>query len=316
MSTLLLRVRRGRELLGSWRLDGAPIEMALIDEESGRVVGSFTAAGADREPEPETVITMPMGGLDELPVAASTERLDGDDFTMPLPEAMEAMEPTADLIPEATATDEGELAARLSLERPRPIPNLAARGAPPEASPQEAPGSVGDHPTQEASPGDSAGHETDDGVGVPMAPGRPVVGPPPAVAPPPEPDDLELEGLEDEPLRDGMRPTTPGGTVAAAEVWVRRQSEWCSGGSLQPGQRAVSRGGWVRLRRDGLLVVRPGPALSGSATLADGSAVEIDKDMPPLELPAGASVLLRAGEHGLYVRSEAWSGGGLPRLTS
>ena len=51
MSTLVLRVRRGRQLLGTWRLDGQPIEMTLVDEVTGRVVGSFTAAGGEDEPD-------------------------------------------------------------------------------------------------------------------------------------------------------------------------------------------------------------------------------------------------------------------------
>jgi hypothetical protein len=324
MSNLVLRVRRGRQLLGAWRLDDEPLEMAIVDEESGKVIGRFTASGGD--PEPDTLDTMPAppvappvapaaprrGGHDEVPVGTGAHRMDGDDFTMPLPEATEATEPTADLVTDTADTEEAELAARLSRSRPRPIPNLAARGEG-EVEVDTLTG-LGDLPTQEASQDvidDADILDEDTGVGR-----APDLGAPPPPAPPPHEDDLDLEGLEEEMELDQGRPTTLGGAVAPAEVWVRRQSEWRSGGSLKPGQRAVSRGGWVRLRRDGRLVVRPGPSLSGSATLADGSAVEIDKDVPPVELPAGASVLLRAGEYGLYVRSEAWTGGGLPRLGS
>ena len=336
MSTLVLRVRRGRQLLGTWKLDDAPLEMAIVEADSGRVLGRFTAAGGDAEPD--TVDTQPapagarQGGLDEVPVVVPAHRMSGDDFTMPLPESGEATEPTADLVTDTAETEEADLAARFGRSRPRPIPNLASReGAESEV---DTVGVLGDLPTQEAPPElqDDAGildepdlldglddlgdaGLLDEDTGIRRAPDL-------GLRPSPGGDDLDLEGLEDDLgadlasdlEADGGRPTTLGGAVSPAEVWVRRQSEWRSGGSLRPGQRAVSRGGWVRLRRDGRLVVRPGPSLSGSATLADGSAVEIDRDIAPIELPAGASVLLRAGEYGLYVRSEAWSGGGLPRL--
>lgn len=322
MSGLVLHIRRGRQLLGAWTLDDVPLEMAIVDEESGRVLGRFTASGADPEPDGlDTQPTLPeplRGGHDEVPVAAPAPRMSGDDFTMPLPESTEATEPTADLVTDTAETEEADLAARLSRSRPRPIPNLAARqGGEGEI---ETVTNLGDLPTQEApadlfdAPVDLLDDPAvlDEETGIRQALD---LGPPPAAAPPPVEDDLDLEGLEEEDELDLGPPTTVGGAVSPAEVWVRRQSEWRSGGSLKPGQRAVSRGGWVRLRRDGCLVVRPGPSLSGSATLADGSAVDIDRDVPPLELPAGASVLLRAGEYGLYVRTEAWSGGGRPRLS-
>lgn len=90
-----------------------------------------------------------------------------------------------------------------------------------------------------------------------------------------------------------------------AEVWVRRRSEWRSGGQLSPGQRAVARGGWVRFGEDGVLVVDPGPTLDGTATLLDGAVVELAPGSGPRRLSAGASVLLREGDYGLYVRAEA-----------
>lgn len=321
MSTLVLRVRRGRELLGTWRLGGEPLEMAIVDEESGRVLGRFAASGAEEDleavdtapapasmPAPPPPLPAPPpthGGHDEVPVGAGASRLDGDDFTMPLPEIGETTEPTSDLV--TGETEESGLVERLNRSRPRPIPNLASRrGEPVEIDTLTGPA---DLPTQEASPDRLAGIELlslDSGTNptpvarLPVAPSAPE-------------DDLDLEGLEDEEEEDLGRPTSVGDAVAPAEVWVRRESEWRSGGSLKPGQRAVSRGGWVRLRRDGALVVRPGPSLSGTATMVDGSTVEIGRDEPPVELEPGASVLLRAGEYGMYVRSEALPGGGMPQ---
>ena len=323
MSTLVLRVRRGRQLLGTWRLDGQPIEMTLVDEATGRVVGSFTAAGGEDEPDAvETILVPPpppalptpvQGGHDEVPVGAGAGRLDGDDFTMPFPEVAEPTEPTADLITDTGETEEARLVERLSRARPRPIPNLASRGEG-ELEVDTITG-PSDLPTQEADPESVAGFDLlalDSGT----AP-TPVAGLPPDPVPPPSEDDLDLEGFEDiddDEDPDLDRPTTFGDAVAPAEVWVRRESEWRSGGSLKPGQRAVSRGGWVRLRRDGALIVRPGPSLAGSATLLDGATVEIATDVPPVELPAGASVLLRSGEYGLYIRSETLTGGGQPQF--
>ena len=89
-----------------------------------------------------------------------------------------------------------------------------------------------------------------------------------------------------------------------AEVWVRRRNEWRNAGSLVPGQRVPMIGGWVRLDPDGRLVVCPGEAMAGSATLLDGRTVEIQSGQDAIRLPPGASVLLRSGEQGLYVRSE------------
>ena len=354
MARLVLRVKRGGRMLGSWSLGDEPLELTVVDIATGEELGTFTAAGPSGEPdEPDTrpsrerTAETPTDPIDEVPVMGAAQRVVGDDFTMPLPELTEATEPTADFMPDTAETEEQELAARVRKSRPRPIPNLASlAGDGPRHS---------DLPTQE----------------VPLAPGLddPALeeetllreGPPldgtPAVdhgaalsaaiastesgleeielentgftqtaeleldpdtqtgleSAERDLDEIDLEGLEDEPAEEDVaRPTSLGEVVPPAEVWVRRQSEWRSGGHLRPGQRAIARGGWVRLRRDGRLVVRPGPSLSGSATLVDGKALDIAKDVPPMELPAGASVLLRAGEYGIYVRSEAYSAGGLP----
>lgn len=93
-------------------------------------------------------------------------------------------------------------------------------------------------------------------------------------------------------------------TVRPAEVWVLRHNAWRSGGNIRPGQRATSRGGWVRLDSDGRLTILAGTELAGSGTLVDGRSVPIPTGGDAVRLPAGSSVLLRSGEHGIYVRSE------------
>jgi hypothetical protein len=93
--------------------------------------------------------------------------------------------------------------------------------------------------------------------------------------------------------------------VRPAEVWVLRDNDWISGGRLQPGQRARSRGGWVRLEQNGSLALASGPDLSGTATLPDGRTIPVPMNSQELNFSPGTSVLLRAEQHGIYVRSEA-----------
>ena len=51
-------------------------------------------------------------------------------------------------------------------------------------------------------------------------------------------------------------------------------------------------------------MVNPGPELSGTATMADGTTLEIRKGGEKIRLPAGSSVILRGTGHGLYVRTD------------
>jgi hypothetical protein len=311
MSRLVLRIERGGEVLGSWPLDGRPLTMAIVEPGTGRVLGRFSASGAEPD-EPDTAPSpTDPGSHDEIPLVTAPARSDGDDLTMPLPEPTEQTEPTADLMPDTAETEEQVLMARVKRSRPRPIPNLASRpGGEPDLPTQEVPAPLLDDDGDDEGTADllTDADMLEEDTGIQRAPSGQLA----------EEDEIDLEGLEDEPDTSGPedrdRPTTFGEVVPPAEVWVRRQSEWRSGGSLRPGQRAVARGGWVRLRRDGRLVVRPGPTLAGSATLLDGQSVEIARDVAPVELPAGASVLLRAGEYGIYVRSEPYALGGRPTL--
>ena len=89
-----------------------------------------------------------------------------------------------------------------------------------------------------------------------------------------------------------------------AEVWVRKNHEWRSAGHLVGRQRVTLLGGWIRLEDDGKLVVCPGNRLAGSGTMLDGRTVDLADDPAPVAFPAGSSVVLRQGAHGIYVRSE------------
>lgn len=108
---------------------------------------------------------------------------------------------------------------------------------------------------------------------------------------------LPPEALKATPAEEPQRPTP-------AEVWTQKRGEWRNLGPLIPGQRVSTLGGWVRLSPDGRLVVSSGQALSGTATLIDGRMIDIEAGREHLALPPGSSVMLAAGDRGLYVRSE------------
>lgn len=108
---------------------------------------------------------------------------------------------------------------------------------------------------------------------------------------------LPPEVLTANPADEAQRPTP-------AEVWTQKRGEWRNLGPLIPGQRVSTMGGWVRLSPDGRLVVSSGQALSGTATLIDGRMIDIEAGREHIALPAGSSVMLAAGDRGLYVRSE------------
>jgi len=296
MARLVLRVRRGGRLLGSWTLGQQPLEFSIVDLNTGVELGSFTAKGAD------IVAKTTASGVDEVPFAAPL-RLEGDDFTVPIPE------------PTGGVSDPGPTEER------KPVRNLAR-------DPLLHVGRIqGDdltmpHPDHTVT------------AGIPVQPasggmsGFPKGG---FTADPAVPEDtsqmpevtlgealstleLQTEEVQDASLplqehdtieRPAMRSVPPKPRpVQAAEVWVRKSSEWRSAGRLVTGQRVRMLGAWMRLRSDGRLVVNPGSRMAGSGTMVDGRHVEIDAGQDAISLPAGASVLLCFKEHGLYVRTE------------
>jgi hypothetical protein len=89
-----------------------------------------------------------------------------------------------------------------------------------------------------------------------------------------------------------------------AELWVRSRGQWQKRGVLKPGQKASFVGSKVRLKRNGVLVVEPGPTLSGGADLPTGGELEIHVGQEPLRFPPGTSVILTSPEGGgFYVKS-------------
>jgi len=80
MARLVLKIRRGNQVIGSWSLGDQPLEMVIEDAQTGQVLGRFTAEGSD-----ETTLH---------PISAT--RSDGDDLTMPLPESAPQKPPSPD----------------------------------------------------------------------------------------------------------------------------------------------------------------------------------------------------------------------------
>ncbi len=302
MARLVLRVRRGGRLLGSWTLGQQPLEFSIVDLNTGVELGSFTAKGAD------VVAKSTAGGVDEVPIPAPL-RLDGDDFTVPIPE------------PTGGVSDPGPTEERKAVRNLAREPLLQAGRI------------AGDdltmpHPDHTVTTGIPVQSDSADGGGFPNGgfsnggfSNDPAVAedtsqmPEVTLGEALSPLELQTEEVQDGqpsllPERDtverpAMRAMPPRPRpVQAAEVWVRKSSEWRSAGRLVTGQRVRMLGAWMRLRPDGRLVVNPGSRMAGSGTMVDGRHVEINAGEDAIALPAGASVLLCFQEHGLYVRTE------------
>lgn len=334
---LALRVRRGDRLLGSWSLADEPVEIAVVDMLTGREVGTFVARGAlsrvDEVPL-ESVqrmsdddLTMPLpeqteptvepsvtddprpghakAGAANLALGPRGGRAPGDDLTLPAIEASLVKEQTGltselqDETEELSLELDHSVVSSRGVTRPseppliepakhRAAPSPASTPSAPRVSPALQPATGA--PRRSSAPLPLAPMPAPRAAPAPVAPAPPPKAPPapsPVAAPPPSPAP-RVQKVEARP----------------AEVWVRRRNEWRNAGSLVPGQRVPMIGGWVRLDPDGRLVVCPGEAMAGSATLLDGRTVEIQSGQDAIRLPPGASVLLRSGEQGLYVRSE------------
>jgi len=303
VARLVLRVERGGRLLGSWGLGDEPLEMSVHDLVTGEELGRFTAKGAP-------------GRVDEVPIVAP-DRGTGDDLTMPLPEPTD--------VGEALETTDGTGDGGAPAARGPAVPNLARRfGDDPRPTVTVAPDDTSDPAARRPLPSTrdlTTGEATETGglpgfteelsvelsvsqeLSLELDPAELGLAPPPRPRPIPE----APPPTEDVPRVSRALPFSPP-IVRPAEVWVLRDNAWRNGGSLQPGQRATARGGWVRLENDGRLTVTPGAELSGSSTLTDGRAIDIAAGTAATRLPPGASVLLRSGPHGIYVRSEPIGG--------
>ena len=323
MGRLVLRIERGGEVVGSWRLDDQPLEMVLHDEQTGEEIGRFVAsAPADSHDEvqppvpsraPEDDLTMPLPEQSvSVPKPAVESSLDdGPTLVLRRPrnlaEALELAaledeksvelelledEKSVELELDETVETEADEDER-SMELPAPIGvvrqaprfrgrTAAAGGA--RSVPRVARPAPPVPPVREVFDGPSLTEEL-------------VQAPPPDLSDAPSLTEESPRGSKPRPIWTlGVRP---------AEVWVLRNNDWISGGRLQPGQRARSRGGWVRLEQNGSLALASGPDLSGTATLPDGRTIPVPMNSEELSFSPGTSVLLRAEHHGIYVRSEA-----------
>jgi len=100
MKKMILQIRRDGELLGSWTLSDSPLEMGLVDGETGESMAVFTAVAPSRGSAGDEEATL----IRSSPVL---ERGAGDDLTMPFPE------PTIEATP---ATEEASVAMLIGLE--------------------------------------------------------------------------------------------------------------------------------------------------------------------------------------------------------
>lgn len=100
MKKLILQIRHDGALIGSWPLSEAPLEMGLIDGETGAPVAVFTAVTPAQEVDGDEEATL-------IRSSPLQERDPGDDLTMPFPE------PTIEATP---ATEEASLGMLMELE--------------------------------------------------------------------------------------------------------------------------------------------------------------------------------------------------------
>ena len=270
MGRLVLKIRRGSQIIGTWSLGDDPLEMIIEDSGTGEVLGHFTARGTS-------------GPVDELPIIAPG-RLDGDDLTMPLPELTSSIELP---LPESSQTT-------ASLSRPRKGPGHSHTRQ-----------FIAEAVEQRRGAGLQVYTQSDD-LSLPEADVS-VAGPP-----------RGLQSCWADELSVHVDPALSAvfkATVSPAEVWLRRSREWHSRGSLPAGSRLEAGGGWIGLDTEGRLHVFPGLELTGTVTRLDGSSYELSSEDDPHVLALGASVLLREGDSGIYVRSMAPELAGLDHPT-
>ena len=281
-SGILVEIRQGGRLIAALPLGTEPIEVTLRELQSGLPLGTLSARGPT------------FGRMDERPLPRLA-RAPEDDITMPLPEPQSTYrygqsEPTGDLDAEALETETAE-APRQAPHPDGKVPNLAR--------------SAWGHTTEEATspviPTSTVRLESPrDALTLPQ-PTRLSAEPPAEAA---FHGQLEPSETGEETLSGLLEYVGTSVSVPPAEVWIRNAAEWRSAGRLSPGQSARARTGWVRLDEDGHLVIHPGPELQGTATMTDGTTLEIRKGGRQVRLPAGSSVILRGPGHGLYVRTD------------
>ena len=268
MARLVLKIRRGNQVIGSWSLGDQPLELVIEDSQTGTVLGRFTAEGGDE--------------ADLAPIGST--RSEGDDLTMPLPENAPSSFPSPD--------DPTSLSLSL------PLPEDVRTG------------------DTQARIARAYQYGSGDGLNVLM-----------------QSDDLSLSVDELEPgaqldevdtgswidtMSISVDPDLSGvfkAVVLPAEVWLRRDREWHRSGELEVGSRMDAGGGYVGLDTEGRLLVSTGPHLTGTVTQLDGSSYDLRSSARQQLLALGASVMLRDGAYGIYVRSCLPEGGRLDQPT-
>jgi hypothetical protein len=255
MSRLILKIRRGSKVIGSWSLGDEPLEMTIEDSSTGEILGSFLAKGQPK-------------GVDEVPLER-TGRLVGDDLTMPLPEDTSSLDlPMAELTSQSVS-----LPMPLSSDDPNHTRQFIADALQQRQDGLDLFTRSDDLSLPEADLGPGFVHGTGSWA-----------------------DELQVHK---DPSLSGVFKAE----ISPAEVWLRKAREWHARGRLPAGSRLDAGGGWIGLDTEGRLIVNPGPRLVGTVTRLDGSSYELESGGEPRLLSLGASVILREGDHGIYVRS-------------
>jgi hypothetical protein len=85
--------------------------------------------------------------------------------------------------------------------------------------------------------------------------------------------------------------------LGCVDVWSRQGGNWSKKGAIRPGQKVRFSEGCVRYKREGALLVEPGPKFSGSVELPNGGVLPIRR-LKPMKAPIGSVVLL-TGPNGI-----------------
>jgi|GEM_PF-3936270 len=75
------------------------------------------------------------------------------------------------------------------------------------------------------------------------------------------------------------------------DVWSRQGGNWRKKGAIRAGQKVRFADGCVRFKREGLLLVEPGPRITGSVELPNGGILPV-RQLKPMRAPIGSVVLL------------------------
>jgi len=118
----------------------------------------------------------------------------------------------------------------------------------------------------------------------------------------PSGDDVEL--FEDGPTISGHTKGNQKGTKITGEVWVRKGREWKPAGRFGPGQRVNGWNGRICLTPTGRVEVSTQKSASATVILPDGQSHEVTPGNSPKEYALGVSVMVRSGEHGMYIRTD------------